>query len=297
MTLPRPATDEARRHQLRYTKPECWPVLNRLTLPAAVHAGILAQMLDCTVADVRRLLDELDETVAAAAARLLADPAVRAALEQFPFHDGDRLVAVGDSLTADRIGWFEILRAALRLVGNGAELVNLGVSGNTTADALERVDLVEAAHPTHVLVMLGTNDSRRHGWRRDHRMVSPHETRRNLAALTDLITDELGTPVRMVTPPPADQHVIDRFFAGQPLRWNAVELAETAEVVRGLDPDCIDVHDALCAPTPSPVFEDDGVHLNLTGQRAVAATIAIGVSETASFPGGDHPRSELPGRR
>ena len=37
---------------------------------------------------------------------------------------------------------------------------NLGLSGNTTADALERFDLLEAFRPTHVLVMLGTNDAR-----------------------------------------------------------------------------------------------------------------------------------------
>jgi lysophospholipase L1-like esterase len=272
VTQPRPTTDDDRLRMLRYTRPEQWPALSRLDLPAPAGERLLAETLDCAVDDVRRLLGRFTAAVRTAAAPLLGDPDVRAALDGSPFRAGERVVAVGDSLTADRVGWFEILRSVLALAGAGAELVNLGVSGNTTADALERFDLIEAARPTHVYLLLGTNDARRHGRRRTHRMVTATETRRNLRALTDLISGETGATIHLITPPPADQHRIDRFFGAGPVRWSAAELAELRELVRELDPDAVDLH-AAAAPPAS--LEADGVHLSLAGQRAAAAAVAL----------------------
>jgi lysophospholipase L1-like esterase len=186
---------------------------------------------------------------------MVAGEAFRAALRALPFRPGDRIAAVGDSITADRVGWFELLSASAVLTGAPAgELVNLGVSGNTTADVLERFDLLESARPSHVVLMLGTNDARSHGRAVNHRMATVSETERNLRALIDLVVSGLGATVTVITPPAVDQQRVDTYFADAPVRWYA---AEVAEAVRKVAPDALDLHSAIQAG-PAGMLEADG---------------------------------------
>lgn len=249
-------------------------MLDRFPVSLAVREELLAQMLGWNAGQVQDCVSDLTASAEATAVVLLADPAYRAALDRLPFRAGDRIAAVGDSLTADRLGWFDLIMTSLRLAG-GQDVVthNLGVSGSTTADALERFDILEAFRPTHVLMMLGTNDARRHGRRRDHRMVSREETRRNLTALVDLVVNELSAEIVLLSPPPADQTRISTFFVDSTVRWTAAEIDAVAAVVREVAPDCIDLHAALPADRLGELMESDGVHLNVTGQQVVARAV------------------------
>jgi acyl-CoA thioesterase-1 len=208
-----PSTDQERAHIVRYTRPERWSILDRFPVSAAVCGEMLAEMLGWSADQVRSCVSALTTGVADTADAMLEDPTFRTALANLPFRTGDRIAAVGDSLTADRLGWFDLIVASMRGHGDlDVVTQNLGVSGSTTADALERFDILEAFRPTHVLMMLGTNDARRHGRLRSHRMVSPQETQRNLSALIDLVVNELSAQIIVITPPPADQTRISAFF-------------------------------------------------------------------------------------
>ena len=73
------------------------------------------------------------------------------------------LVALGDSLTAglgltQNDGFVPRLQAALAKKGIAAEIVNAGVSGDTAADGLARLDWSVAAGTNGVIVELGAND-------------------------------------------------------------------------------------------------------------------------------------------
>jgi acyl-CoA thioesterase-1 len=76
------------------------------------------------------------------------------------------IVALGDSLTAG-LGLLpdeaypSLLEKRLRLEGYGYHVVNAGVSGDTTAGGLRRVDWVLRSQPTIVIVALGANDGLR----------------------------------------------------------------------------------------------------------------------------------------
>ncbi|MCO8273629.1 GDSL-type esterase/lipase family protein [Actinoplanes sp. TRM 88003] len=263
-------TDAERRHFLRYTRTRSWPMLQRFPVGDELHTELLAQMLASSAETIRALESSLAEEAGAVAARLLTDPEHRAAVARLPFRPDDRIVAVGDSITADRLGWFDLLAHS---VGSGPVLVNLGVSGNTTADVLERFDVVEAARPTRVLLMLGTNDVRVHGRTGGHRMTTAPETERNLRALVDLVTRDLGATVTVITPPAVDQRRIDEFFRDGPVRWRADEVAEVAEVVRKVAPDAVDLHTATADQRPDHLLEPDGVHPSRTGQRFILSRI------------------------
>ena len=77
------------------------------------------------------------------------------------------IVALGDSLTAG-LGvlpdeaYPARLEARLRREGYAYRVVNAGVSGDTSAAALQRVGWVLRAHPAIVIVALGANDGLRH---------------------------------------------------------------------------------------------------------------------------------------
>ncbi len=217
--------------------------MDRFPVSTGLHERILSEVLGESVESTRLRLRSLLSRAEHAAAELMSDTDYRESLQELPFCAGDRIAALGDSMTADRLGWFELVCDTLGSANDtGIATHNLGLSGDTTADALERFDLLEAFRPTHVLVMLGTNDARRHGRATDHRMVTLPETRRNLEVLLDLITRTLGAQAIFITPPPADQARITTFFADAPLRWDAAELDDAAELVRTLTSDHIDIH-------------------------------------------------------
>jgi len=231
-------------------------------------------MLASTPETIRALLRSLHGETRSAAARMLADDEYRRAVTALPFRPDERIVAVGDSITADRLGWFELLGASLGQIGApAATLINLGVSGNTSADVIERFDQLEAARPTRVLLMVGTNDARAHGRPGRHRMATADETERNLRALIDLVTHNLSAAITVITPPAADQDRIDASFGDTPVHWQAAALAEVAGAVRKAAPDAIDLHEATRAHGTDDLLESDGIHPTPAGQRFILTHI------------------------
>jgi acyl-CoA thioesterase-1 len=76
------------------------------------------------------------------------------------------IVALGDSLTAGlgvaaHEAYPALLEGILRREGYRYRVVNAGVSGDTTAGGLRRVDWVLRAHPQVAIVALGANDGLR----------------------------------------------------------------------------------------------------------------------------------------
>lgn len=101
-----------------------------------------------------------------------------------------RLLALGDSLVAgfglpERDGFTAQLQQALRARGLRVEVVNGGVSGDTTAGGLARLDWALADRPDLVLVELGANDALRG--------TDPAATRANLDAILKTLTQR-GIP-------------------------------------------------------------------------------------------------------
>ena len=100
-----------------------------------------------------------------------------------PAADEVPVLALGDSLfagygLAPGQSYPAQLEAALKARGIPVRIINAGVSGDTTADGLARVDFVLGAmgqKPAMAIISLGGNDMLR--------AVPPAETRRNLAAI------------------------------------------------------------------------------------------------------------------
>ncbi|MXO62199.1 arylesterase [Qipengyuania oceanensis] len=118
------------------------------------------------------------------------EPSAQVSPDEVPVMGPERhIVAFGDSLFAGYgLGpgesYPERLQAALRARGINAQIANAGVSGDTTAAGRQRIAFTLDAQekkPDLVIVELGGNDLLR--------SIDPAQTRENLAAILDEITD------------------------------------------------------------------------------------------------------------
>lgn len=117
---------------------------------------------------------------------------------------------LGDSLTASygipvEQGFPAQLERALDAAGNDCEVLDAGVSGDTTAGGLARLDWMLADRPTHVIVELGANDGLR--------ALPADQMKRNLDAIIARLRNE-DIPVLlagMLAPPNLGKDYGDAF--------------------------------------------------------------------------------------
>ncbi len=91
-----------------------------------------------------------------------------------------RILALGSSLTQGfglppGTEYPAVLEARLKAAGINARVINAGVSGDTSADGLARLDWSLADHPDAAIIELGSNDALRG--------LPPTETEKNLSAI------------------------------------------------------------------------------------------------------------------
>jgi acyl-CoA thioesterase I len=161
---------------------------------------------------------------------------------------GRTIVVLGDSIASGAgsgpgEAYPELLAARL-----GTEVVNAGVSGNTTADGLARIDEVLAEDPWLVIVELGGNDFLRR--------VPPEQAERNLRGILDRVIAARAVPVLVE---------VDAPFGGS-YRDIYERLGDEYDVPV--------VEDALGDILRDRSLKADTIHPNAQGQRVLAAAIA-----------------------
>ena len=98
-----------------------------------------------------------------------------------------RILVLGDSLVAgyglaEADAFPRQLQAALAARGHDVEVINSGVSGETSAGGLARLDWALAERPQLAIVVLGANDALRG--------LPPEQTRENLDAILSRLKQE-----------------------------------------------------------------------------------------------------------
>lgn len=179
-----------------------------------------------------------------------------------------RVVALGDSLTATPRSWAELLG-----------LINLGVPGDTTVHLIGRFADVAACDPDLLIVLVGTNDARRHGAAGERMLVPDRETAHNLRLLIDLAREQTRARTIFVTPPPIIEAKVRRapLLRREPVTWLASDVERKAALVAELDAEVIDSRAALPPPVERHLLAD-GLHLSPSGQRRLARWIERCVS-------------------
>ena len=161
---------------------------------------------------------------------------------------GKTIVCLGDSITAG-VGsgpgeaYPELLAARL-----GTEVINEGVSGDTAAQGLARVDQVLADEPWMVIVELGGNDILR--------QVPPEQTERSLRQILDHLLSARVVPVLVAVDAPL----------GAAYKEIYGRLGDEYHVPV--------VDDAIGKVLRDRSLKSDTVHPNAAGQKVIAEEIA-----------------------
>ena len=271
---------------VRFFHFEKTPVALRAGLDAEQFATQSASLAGVTVQAAAQMRAEMATTVADAAAELAGRPAVRSAMAEVPFARGDVIVALGDSITDDLLSWAYQLERVLDLLRPDLALrvVNHGITGHTTQEAISRFDLVAAARPAWIIQLLGTNDARRHGSAR-LTTTSLDETKRNLGVIRRFVETDTHAQLIVMTPPPADQAAIERWapFHEQQITWLAEDIDGVAALVRDSPGQVVDIHGLLSA-SASQLLLPDGLHPNLLGQQQIAEAVLLALPDAQRRP-------------
>lgn len=209
--------------------------------------------------------------------------------------DGDVLVLLGDDLT-QQAGYSQLLENFLltRFPDRSVRVVNAGVQGSLTRDALDRfTDDVAVHRPTHVAVMLGMSDS----GLAPHRDDRFEEYQRNIAELDRRIR-ALGAQPIYLSPAMFDVNSARNNSAYQQteslplinatLSYYGVWLREFALAA---DARFVDLHGAMSGTTwwarsrdPEFTLLPNGHEPNDAGQLVIAATILreLGLAKSLS---------------
>jgi acyl-CoA thioesterase-1 len=202
--------------------------------------------------------------VRASIIRLLAIVFVGLAVPKSAMGETLTLVAFGDSLTqgyglpADQ-GFTAQLQAYLNSAGQDVQVINAGVSGDTTAGGAARIDWTLTDDVDAVIVNLGGNDLLR--------ALPPAETRANMDKIASAITGR-GLPlliVAMVAPPNYGAEYKAAFDAIYPelaAQYGADITQPYFAPMTGGNPD----------PLAAIAFmQDDGIHPNADGVAKLVA--------------------------
>lgn len=116
--------------------------------------------------------------------------------KESPLPSGTKVLALGDSLTAPHGVQPQEAWPTLLAQKTGWQVVNGGVSGNTSAQALERLPgLIEEHQPQLVLVSIGGNDMLR--------KQPPNQTVANIGRMIDMARARGAKVVLLATPKPS----------------------------------------------------------------------------------------------
>ncbi|MDF2234950.1 arylesterase [Albimonas sp. CAU 1670] len=181
------------------------------------------------------------------------------------------LLALGDSLThgyglAQEEGFVPQLEAWLRARGHDVDVINAGVSGDTTRGGLSRLDWSLTPEVDAVIVELGGNDLLRG--------IDPASSKANLDAILAAL-DEKGLPA---------------LLAGLPAPRNYGE--DWRQAFDGMYPELAETHGALLYPNflagigglddreaARGLMQADGIHPNAEGVKKVVEDIGPMVEE------------------
>ena len=193
-----------------------------------------------------------------------------------PAGSGLRVVCLGDSLTeasdvAPEESWHAL--AAGRL---GAEFVNCGIGGDTSAGLLSRFQADVLARRPHAVILLGgANDL---WWDLDLGSIQANLFTMACQARFHRVVPIVGLP------PPIDAAKARARDMFQPLAgWDAccrklVELVDALRAAaRSCQIACLDFHRPFLAPDGTvrgDLFLENGLHPNLGGHRLMAETAA-----------------------
>ncbi|MFU8861229.1 MAG: SGNH/GDSL hydrolase family protein [Cyclonatronaceae bacterium] len=237
-------------------------------LPGTRNEANVAAFIGLEPEELKDAREAFVKVAKAAADELLREEEIALSLEKLPFKKNDLIMVIGDSLTDDLQGWFEILRHMLQtaLPDFKLKFSNVAVSNNTTHDMLKRFYRdVLAEKPDWLIIAAGTFDAQRLHVATDRPHTSLADFWENLNSMENAIKTVTKNPVIWITPPPVITELMEKvpFFDGI---VDEEDLSAYRDVISGKAGYIIDpVGERMGRPGDAWNYLPDGLHPSPAG--------------------------------
>lgn len=270
-----PAADPQTLSLVQYVHPEkayFW-------MPGLADPAVVAGMYQLDPATYEDIKAGFTAAARGAAEELLAEPDFAQQVDRLPFAAGETVLVAGESDTDSLQSWFEIVRhlLTLRRSDDNIQLVNQGISAQTTTQALGRFISALAQKPTWIVCALGANDAARHGREPTKTLVSLDETIANLTQMRRIANQQTEAEWIWLTRPPVDEARMrnyEPFKWGQTV-WLSADMEAVNDWLRRQPELVVDMQQAFGDPIPVAFQEPDGLHPTLAGQQAIAREFVV----------------------
>lgn len=254
-------------------------------LPGKEKLKSVADFIGIPEKTLKEIREEFDNNAKQAALELLKEKDIPDLIQALPFNENDVILAFGDSLTDDCQSWFEVLRHLLEIALPDRKLkfINSGISGDTSLDALKRLDRdVLSNEPDWVIVALGTNDALRMNYAANRPLVSLTEFWENINTIDLAVQDITENPVIWITPPPVITELMDEAPDNNAILYEK-DLIQYRQVVAGKQGYIIDpLGQRMGQPAQAWNFLSDGLHPSLAGHVSTVKSFLKGMTNKES---------------
>ena len=224
----------------------------------------------------KQIRESFDKMTHEAAQEILKDDEALRHVEALPFKSGETIAVVGDSITDDRQGWFQIFCNVLDLAVPKASFryIDASLADSTSVDSLRRMErYVLSYEPDWIFIALGSLDAQRLHLTTGRTLVSLAEFWENLNAIESAVIKNCSNPPVWITPPPA----ITELMQKMPLHDGILtedDLAEFREVIAGKSGYVVDPQGKRMGDPPQPWnYLNDGFHPSLAGNTATVKSV------------------------
>lgn len=254
-------------------------------LPGVRSQANVAAFIGLEENELAEAREQFAKVARKAADELLKDEELALKLEKLPFKKGDLILVVGDSITDDLQGWFEIFRCMLQkaLPDFKLKFKNCAVANDTSHTMLRRFNQdVLAEKPDWVMVAAGTFDAQRLHVATDRPHSSLADFWENLNSMETAIKTVTKNPVIWITPPP----VISELMLKVPFFDGVIEendLAAFREVISGKTGYIIDpAGERMGRPGDAWNYLPDGLHPSPAGHVQTVRYLISALTSTKS---------------
>lgn len=188
---------------------------------------------------------------------------------------GKRIAFLGDSISSDRRSFCNIIRKAIG--EDKAVFYDDSISAYKLNDIItNHVPRLQDFHAEIAHIMIGSNDAKRTTDGKNYQLTLPEEFRRELQYLLPTLRAQ-GMKLIISTIPPFDEKKVRDTYYGVNVTYTAEDICTYNKVIReeAERANCIlnDMEPIYAEYTTTEFTWDDGLHLNLLGQRLMADAV------------------------
>ncbi|MEX0845116.1 MAG: GDSL-type esterase/lipase family protein [Balneolaceae bacterium] len=219
--------------------------------------------------ELKSIRENFDENARQAALEILKDDDIVDCLDKLPMDGEETIIAFGDSITEDAQGWFAILKHVLEISTEKANFnfINAGVSYNTTAEALRRIDRDVIIHePDWVIIALGTFDAQRLNIAPDRTLLPLSETWENIETIQTVLEERVKNALIWITPAPVISEMLEENLLYD-FTIESKDLGQVQDLIAGKSGAIIDASaNRMGEGSPKAWnYLPDGLHHSLSG--------------------------------